>query len=111
MTSRAMRKGKNYERHIARLLGEAFGCNVRRTPGSGNLDIKGDLRNLAGTLEKFCFECKKQEHLNIWKCLKQTMDEAGSKVGVLIFSRNNEKDYVTMELNDWIALLQEKDAD
>lgn len=106
MTSRAMRKGKGYERHIAKLLSEAFDCNVRRTPCSGALDIKGDLRNLSGALEDFVFECKKQEKLNIWKAIHQAQVQAGYKIWTLIFSRNNERDYVIMDLQDWIALVQ-----
>lgn len=103
-----MAKGKNYEREIAKKLSKAFNCNVRRAPNSGGLDIKGDLRNLHGALERFVIECKKQEKINIWKCLQQTLDQASSKVGLLIFSRNNEKDYACLELNDFIAILQEK---
>ena len=104
-----LKKGKNYERKIAKILSDAFDCNVRRTPGSGNLDIKGDLRNLSGPLEGFVFELKKQEHLNIWKALEQTFLEAGHKIGVLIFSRNNERDYVCIDLQDFIAILQDKE--
>lgn len=104
--NKSQRKGKDYERRIAHILADAFDCRVRRVPNSGGLDIKGDLRNLSGALEDYIIECKKQEHLNIWACLAQTMRQAGSKVGLLIFSRNNERDYACLELNDLIALLQ-----
>jgi len=109
MPSSAQRKGKGYEREIAKKLSKAFDCNVRRVPNSGGLDIKGDLRNLSGPLERFVIECKKQERLNIWACLRQTMWQAGSKVGLLIFSRNNERDYVCLELNDFMAILQNEE--
>jgi len=102
------KKGKAYERQIAKLLSKAFDCDVRRTPCSGGLDIKGDLRNLYGVLDRFVIECKKQEHINIWKALDQTTRQGGSKIGLLIFSRNNEKDYVCLELNDFIGLLQKE---
>jgi hypothetical protein len=103
----SQRKGKDYERYIAKLLAKAFDTNVRRTPCSGGLDIKGDLRNLSGPLEAYVFECKKQEKLNIWKCLQQTFLQAGSgKKGVLVFSRNHERDYVCMDIHDFIELLQ-----
>jgi len=106
MASAAQRKGKGYERHIAKLLSRAFDCNVRRVPCSGALDIKGDLRNLDGVLAPYVIECKKQEHLNIWDSLRQTFTQAGYKKGLLIFSRNNERDYVCLDLNDFIELLQ-----
>ncbi len=104
--NKSQRKGKSYERHIAKILAETLDTRIRRTPNSGGLDIKGDIRNLFGTLEDYVIECKKQEHLNIWACLRQTMQQAGSKIGLLIFSRNNERDYVCFDLNDFIALIQ-----
>jgi len=104
MPINSLNKGKNYERKIAKTLSDYFNCYVRRTPGSGNLDIKGDLRNLSGPLEQFVIECKKQEKLNVWKALQQTEEEAGHKIGLLIFARNNSKDYVCMELNDWLEI-------
>ncbi len=103
-------KGKTYERQIAKVLAKAFDCDVRRTPGSGNLDIKGDLRNLYGPLEDYVFELKKQEKINIWACIHQSQLEAGYKQWVLIFSRNRENDYVCMDLQDWIALVQKASA-
>lgn len=106
--NRSKRKGANYERRIASIFAKAFDTNVRRTPGSGNLDIKGDLRNLSGPLEPFVFECKKQERLNIWSCLRQTFTQAGHRKGVLVFSRNNERDYVCIDLNDFIELVQKQ---
>lgn len=106
MANKAMTKGKNYERHIAKLLSEAFDCKVRRVPCSGALDIKGDLRNLSGPLEEWVFECKKQEKLNIWKAIHQAQVQAGYKKWALIFSRNNELDYVCMDINDFVEILQ-----
>lgn len=105
--NRSQRKGKNYEREIAKRLSKVFACNVRRTPCSGGLDIKGDLRNLSGPLEPYVFECKKQESLNIWACMRQAENQAASKVPVLIFSRNNTPDYVCMRLEDWMQIVDE----
>jgi len=105
MPNSAQTKGKNYERKIAKLLSAALGCNVRRTPCSGALDIKGDLRNLSGALENWVFECKKQEHLNIWQAIQQAIDQAGHKKWALIFSRNNAGDYVVIDINDFIELV------
>ncbi len=107
MAINSQKKGKDYERHIAKLLSKAFNCNVRRTPCSGGLDIKGDLRNLSGPLENWVFECKKREKLNIWKSIAQVKRDAGHKNWAVIFSRNNEGcDYVTIDINDFIELVQ-----
>lgn len=104
----AQTKGKGYERHIAKLLSQALGCNVRRVPCSGGLDIKGDLRNLSGVLENWVFECKKQEHLNIWNAIAQAKLEAGHRNWAVVFSRNNEgADYVAMDIHDFIGLIME----
>jgi Holliday junction resolvase len=104
----SQRKGKGYERHIAKVLSDAFDTIIRRTPNSGGLSIKGDMLNLHGDLEDSVIECKKQEKLNIWKCLEQTFRQARNKIGLLIFSRNNEgRDYACMDLQDYIGKLQE----
>ena len=104
----AIAKGKNFERLIAKIFAKAFNTNIRRTPGSGNLDIKGDLRNLSGPLEEWVIECKKQEKINIWDCIHQSQRQAGSKKWLLVFSRNREKEYVCLDLQDWIELIQMK---
>ena len=43
--------------------------------------------------------------MNIWKCLEQTMNQAGSKTGLLVFSRNYESNYACLYLDDFINLL------
>jgi len=103
----SQQKGKRFEREIAKRFSDFFDCNVRRTPCSGGLDIKGDLRNLSGALESYVFECKHQENIGIWKCLEQTASEAGHKIGVLIFKRNRSKEYACLELQDWMNLVKE----
>ena len=104
--NKSQRKGKSYVRYIAKKFSMRFDCDVRRVPCSGALDIKGDLRNLYGPLEQFVIECKKQEHINIWACMVQTVRQATSKIGVLVFSKNNMPDYVCMTLDDWMDLVE-----
>ena len=36
-------KGKRYERDIAKKINKALGTNLRRTPLSGGLNLKGDI--------------------------------------------------------------------
>jgi len=112
MASRSMRKGKGFEREVAKIINDKFGLKgtsgeVRRTPGSGNLDIKGDLRGLSGRMSDFVIECKKQESLNIWKCLEQSRQQAGSKMEMLVFSRNNTRTYAAMQLEDLLNVIKE----
>ena len=102
----AQRKGKEYERNIAKKLSKALDTNVRRTPCSGGLGIKGDILDLSGILRDWIIECKKQEHLNIWAAIRQARNAAGSKKWAVIFSRNNEgADYICMDINDWIEII------
>ena len=83
-------KGKRFERKVANRLNERFGTNVRRTPMSGGMTIKGDIIDLEGPLAQFSFECKNQERLNIWSALKQSQDDAAEDGRTL--------DYVAVEV-------------
>lgn len=109
MSGRASKqKGKAYERKIASLLSKAFDTKVQRVPCSGALEgWEGDLRDLTGVLKKFVWECKHQERLNIWAALRQAFLEAkGGRIPVVVFHKNNSKDYVALELSDFITLIK-----
>jgi len=107
-------KGANYERRIAGILNKAFDTDrIRRTPASGALGLKGDLCTLEGNFElpgplsNWAIELKKQEKINIWACLHQAQQQArGGKKWLLVFSRNHESDYVCLDLQDYIELIQ-----
>ena len=105
-------KGAGYERYLAKKIGEKLGIQLDRTPGSGNLDIKGDLRShedteLKGPLSGWTIEAKKQEKPRIWNWIKQSREEAKGKKWLLIFSKNHEKDYATVELDFFLGLLKD----
>jgi hypothetical protein len=112
---KSKRKGANYEREVAKILNRAFNTNtIRRTPSSGALGIKGDLCqlegnfDLPGTLSKFTWECKNQEKLSIWAALRQASQEAtGGKIPLVVFTKNHERNYIALELEDFIGLLQQ----
>ncbi len=102
-------KGNNYERKIANILSKAFDTKVYRVPCSGALPgWAGDLRDLTGVLKNYVWECKNQQKLSIWAALKQSELEAtGGRVPVVVFTKNHEKDYVAMQLKDFINILKE----
>ena len=111
MPSKNKQKGNRYERYIAKLLSKVLSTNIRRTPNSGALGIRGDLRDrdspyLSGPLAGWVLELKKQEKTKIWEWIKQAENEAGSSKWALIFSKNREKDYVILDINDWLELLK-----
>jgi hypothetical protein len=121
MSNPQKRKGSDFERLVAKLFANAFDCQaMKRTPNSGGLDIKGDLRAVHGPycreckyrnscpVDSFVVEAKKQEHMNIWACIQQAKRQAtGGKKWCLIFSRNKEGVYVTLDIQDWFELLLE----
>ena len=43
MTLNANQKGKRFERDVAKMINKKFETNVRRTPMSGGMEIKGDI--------------------------------------------------------------------
>lgn len=59
----------------------------------------------ARTVFPFAVECKNQENLNIWKAYDQALRNCTGLTPVVIFSRNHSKILVTLELNDWLSLL------
>ena len=105
----ANKKGKRFELRIAKELAKKFDTNIRRTPNSGGLSIKGDILTTNGILSEYSWECKNQEKLNIWKALHQSeRDAAGTrKTAVVVFTKNFESDYAALRFDDFINLLLE----
>ena len=105
----SQKKGKRFELQIAKYLSKEFETSIRRTPNSGGLSIKGDIMATQGILSEFNWECKNQEKLNIWKALEQSRNDCiGShKEPLVVFTKNFEKDYVALELKDFVQILLE----
>ena len=105
----ANKKGKRFELQVAKYLSREFETSIKRTPNSGGLSIKGDIMATQGILSEFNWECKNQEKLNIWKALEQSRNDCiGShKEPLVVFTKNFEKDYVALELKDFVQLLLE----
>lgn len=106
----ANQKGKRFERETAKMLNNKFGTNVRRTPQSGGMSIKGDIIDINpdSILFRFSFECKNQEKLNIWKALEQAQNDAPPlKEPVVVFTKNFKTEYACMKFEDWMNLVKE----
>ena len=56
----------------------------------------------------YSFECKNQEKLSIWEALNQASKNSGDYPPVLVFKRNRSKTYVTIELEEFIKLINVK---
>ena len=102
MPPNSQRKGKEFERVVAKRLGG------RRTPGSGSMDIKGDVRNLSGPFADFVIECKHQESGSLWAFVRQAVAEVAgaAKSWVVVWKRNHCEPVAVMDFNEWACLVE-----
>ena len=62
----------------------------------------------ARDLIPFSFECKNQERLNIWESLSQAEENAENYIAAVVFKRNRTKTYITIELEEFLKIIEEK---
>jgi len=110
-TRSAKSKGRRLQNQIKELLLESFKelepDDVRSAiMGETGEDIK--LSPAARRQIPYSFECKNQEKINIWESLNQAEENSGDYPPVLIFKRNRSKTYVTIELEEFIKLINVK---
>lgn len=102
------RKGKVGELEVVNLLKEK-GLTARRTQQfSGKADGTSDV--LCEELNNFHIEVKRDEHLNIEKALQQSIRDSEKENTIpTVFHRKNKEEWkVTMRLEDWLNLVQNK---
>ena len=111
-TSSGKAKGRRLQNKIRDLLLEHFSDKLEpddiRTAimGETGEDIK--LSPAARRLIPYSFECKNQEKLNIWSSLEQAEENSGDYSPILIFKRNRSKTYVTIELEEFMKLIDDR---
>ena len=110
-TRSAKAKGRRLQNKIRDLLLEEFKelepDDIRTAiMGETGEDIK--LSPAARRKIPYSFECKNQEKLNIWESLNQAEENSGDYPPVLIFKRNRSKTYVTLELEDFLKLINDR---
>ena len=110
-TRSAKNKGKRLQNDVRDLILETFTelepDDVRSTTmGDSGEDVL--LSPAARKLCPFSVECKNQERLNIWESLEQAESNAGQHIPLVVFKRNRSKTYISMEINDLMRLLSEK---
>ena len=105
-------KGRRLQNKVRDVLLEHFSDKLEpddiRTAimGETGEDIK--LSPAARRLIPYSFECKNQEKLNIWSSLEQAEENSGDYPPVLVFKRNRSKTYVTIELEEFMKLINVK---
>lgn len=95
-------KGAQGERELAKILEDELGFVVSRNLGQAR-DGGDDI-----TVQKFRFEVKRQERLNIMAWCEQV--EQACKQGdvpVVAFRQNGEQWRITLRLDDFIPLLRD----
>ena len=111
-TSSGKAKGRRLQNKVRDVLLEHFSEELEpddiRTAimGETGEDIK--LSPAARRLIPYSFECKNQEKLNIWSSLEQAAENSGDYPPVLIFKRNRSKTYVTVELEEFMKLIDDR---
>ena len=110
-TQSAKAKGRRLQQWVRDLLIEKLNVHPEdvesRSMGAGG----EDLIMARAAREKFPYsvECKNQEKLNIWSSLEQAEENAGPHIPLLVFKRNRSKTYISMEINDLIKILNDKE--
>jgi hypothetical protein len=105
----SQQKGKRAEREVAKLINKYLGTNVRRTPQSGGLSIKGDIIDINPDSAAFDyhFEIKDQKKLMIPKWWEQIYGDCPKgKIPINVF-KMNARFYATLEFTDFLNLLAE----
>jgi len=57
----------------------------------------------------YSIECKNQEKISIWACLKQAEENCvDGSTPLLVFSRNRSDTYVTLKFSDFLNIIKPK---
>ena len=117
-------KGKRGEREVAKILNKIFGSDLKRTPNSGGLSIKGDIvvkRFKWFRIHKYHLEVKNRKNLAIPEWIRQARSDCGKKMPVVIFPLKHtykifnkppitiKQWYVLTRIEDWANELRMND--
>ena len=96
------RKGKTFERWVARYLREKGHENARRGQqyhgGADSPDVVG--------LDGFHIECKNTERWSPYEFMKQSVRDSGEgEIPIVIAKKNNEKPIVLIRLDDFMEVI------
>ena len=65
---------------------------------------------LARRIYPYSIECKNVEKLNIWEAIRQAEANAGKYTPAVAFSKNNEKIWIAIPLEDFLRFFKNKDG-
>ena len=113
----ARRKGGNYERLLAKIIGDRYNIELKRTPQSGGFakkstladDYRGDITIVnPKQYLKLHIEAKTHKTWALKDWLKQSEEDCPKgRVPIVIFHQHNtSKDYVCLSLDDFLSLVE-----
>jgi hypothetical protein len=100
-------KGKRAEREWIALVTHHLGGTGKRTPNSGGLDIKSDVRFWGNALADWHHEVKHQERLSVLAWIRQAQRDAGLKLWCIPFRTNQTGFRVVLDAADFLNLVAE----
>ena len=108
-------KGRAYEQKINRIINQYFDFKDKqklvRTPLSGGLDFsKEDSTSVVPNFftSMFWLEYKNREAGNVYNWYKVSADKkpvGNTKIPIVIHTKNQEKDFVTLHLDDFLYIV------
>ena len=111
-------KGRRLQNYVRETLRQIFIEQWTKLPRLEDDDIKSQTMGMTGEdivlspaakkIIPYSFESKNVEKLNIWNALEQAETNCEGLTPLLIFKRNKSKIYVSLELTDFLDLLDAK---
>lgn len=113
---RSKRKGGNYERLLAKLFGEKYGVELKRTPQSGGFakkstradDYRGDITIVdPNNMLKVHIEAKNQKTWQLKSWIEQSESDCPEgRIPIVVFHQHNTgNNYVCMSLDSFFELV------
>ena len=113
---RAKRKGSSFERTVAKIFGDKYKVELKRTPQSGGFskksekadDYRGDITIVDNTqMLLLHIEVKNQKTWNLKQWLKQAEDDCpeGRTPVVVFHQHDSSNNYVCLKLEDFLELV------
>jgi len=108
----ARTKGNQGERDWRTILNKKFGTRYERTPLSGGMDLKGDVRKAFGSkpsiIDEYHWEVKRVEKINIHNCFHQAVRDArNNTTPVVAFRKNSDQWKICIDAEDFLNILLE----
>ncbi len=99
------KKGKRAELAVAKIINRVLGTNVRRTPNSGGLSIKGDIIDIShdSPIYGYHFEIKDRKTISLKAWWRQTISDCPATKSPILIFKFEHKFYVMQGLDDWLG--------